>query len=109
MKFRNILNVEEYPGEINNDPSETVQDQNMSIREIMVRFAKGLPTDAKEPIFHGEDEYVPDPRSLDLTERQEIKEKLEETIKSVKNKLNGNKSRKNDVSDGVANGTPEGT
>lgn len=49
-------------------PSQTLPDQTLSMREILSRFTRGIPMDGKVPIF--QDEYSPDPRTLDLTEIQ---------------------------------------
>lgn len=49
-------------------PSVTVPDQSMSVKEILDRFARGLPLDgARVPIWDGEEE-TPDLRRLDLAE-----------------------------------------
>lgn len=68
-----MLNYQPAKGEVNNQPSETVPDQAMSIKEIMTRYAKGLPLGgAKTPTWDEEDD-LPDLRTLDLEERAELK------------------------------------
>lgn len=62
--------------EINTKPGLTVPDQTMSIKEIMERFARGIPMDnvAKIPIYDGEENQLPDIRTLDLSEVQQLTE-----------------------------------
>jgi hypothetical protein len=74
MKIRNIFNAKDYnDNEKNFGPSLTIPDQAMSVREILQRFANGLPLGgSNEPIWEGEDGDGIDPRRLDLAERQEL-------------------------------------
>jgi len=87
LKF-NVTNTLNYnykiqKGEINNKPSQTVPDQTMSIREILTRYAKGLPIESgKVPIYEGED-YTPDPRHMDLADRQEYMEYAKNQIREI--------------------------
>ena len=86
MKFKNILHYTPFKGEVNNEPSLTVPDQTMSMRTILERHSRGLPfTDGKEPIYHGEDEFIPNPLSLDLVDRQEMAE-LRNKVAEIKDK-----------------------
>ena len=59
MTIYNMLNAHERPNldEVNNEPSMTVPDEAMSLREILYRFAQGqeLPI-AHELPYHDEDE-----------------------------------------------------
>lgn len=68
-------------------PSLTVPDMTMSMREILSRFTSGLPMDiGKEPIYH-EDDYEQlgiNPRSLDLTDIHELKENADAVMYEVK-------------------------
>lgn len=57
-----------YHGETFTLPSLTIPDQTMDIREILNRYAQGLPIEQKEPIFNDEEE-LPDWKKLDLSER----------------------------------------
>lgn len=84
---RTWFNPPEVIGEINNLPSETVPDQTLSVKEIMVRYARGLPLEGQRvPIWNGEDDDMPDPRTLDLSERQDFAEQAKEELKQLKNK-----------------------
>ncbi len=72
--------------ETNDEPSLTVPDQTMTIREILTRFSRGLPIDQKIPIYNesDSDEYFPDPRHMDLAERQELSEIFREELYQIK-------------------------
>lgn len=79
--------------------SETVPDQSLTIREIMNRYAKGLPLgghDLNEAIYDEESEGV-NPNTLDLVDIQEIMEKkssAEGTIKEKKERAAAQKKEK---------------
>ena len=67
-------------------PSLTIPDQTMSMRTILERHARGLPIDGvKTPIWDEEDD-LPDWRTLDLSERQELAEHYKQEIQSIKNR-----------------------
>jgi len=80
----NAFSVPETEGEINVEPSQTIPDHNMTMREIVSRYTRGLPINTKVPIYDGEEEYYPDPRSLDLTEIQALKDQAATTIKKYR-------------------------
>lgn len=71
------------PGETNPYPSQTIPNEAMSIREIMIRYSRGLPIDGKVPIFDEEND-LPDPRKLDLAEIQQLREEYEAELKQIK-------------------------
>lgn len=90
FKIANTLNYQfkKQTGEVNNKPSMTIPDQTMSIREILDRYARGLPIEAgKVPIYDGE-EYSPDPRYMDLADRQEYMEYAKDQIKAYEQQQN---------------------
>lgn len=85
--FRTIINYEPYKGEINNQPDMTIPDQTMSIRTILSRYAHGFkPESIGEPVYHGEDEYIPDPRTLDLVDRQEMHQNISNRVAELMQK-----------------------
>jgi hypothetical protein len=92
MKIRNIFNADEYnDNEVILEPSQTIPDQTMSIRELIKRYASGLPLGGSQnPIYEGEDGDGIDPRRLDLAERQELeiaaRQELAEIEERLKNK-----------------------
>lgn len=55
-------------------PSLTVPDETMTPRQILERYANGLPVmgDNSQPQYYGEEALGIDPRTLDLSEQQEI-------------------------------------
>lgn len=74
------------PGEINNEPSVTVPENTMSIREIINRHAHGLPINASSrvPLYEG-DEPLPDISRMDLAEIQALRESVDAEIKDFQN------------------------
>jgi len=85
--------------ETNNEPSLTIPDQTMSVREILTRFSRGLPIDQKIPTYNESesDEYIPDPRYMDLAERQELSEIFKEELNFYKEQSQNNQTIKSDV------------
>lgn len=85
-------NHEEQQYEINKQKSLTIPDQAMSIKEILSRFARGLDVEGFKPIYDDEDitldDYIPDPRNMDLAERQEYKEYALNELNSFNNRFN---------------------
>lgn len=71
------FDITNFPGERNTLPSKTVPDQTMSIREILVRYSRGLPIDTTVPMYTGEDTDGIDFRTLDISERREMIEAME--------------------------------
>ena len=74
--------------EINTQPSKTVPNQAMTVKELIIRFASGLPlTGAKIPIYEGSEEF-PDINRMDLIERElyylDLKKQREEVEERVK-------------------------
>lgn len=63
-------------------PSLTIPDQSLSIKEILQRYARNQPLHISnfEPIYDGDDNELPDPRTLDLVERQEMAENFREQL-----------------------------
>jgi hypothetical protein len=97
MKIRNILNYQSFDKtyEKNGQPSQTVPDQTMSIREILRRYGQGLPLGgSKEPIFEGEDGDGIDPRRLDLAERQELEIAARQELAEIEERLKSKKVEK---------------
>jgi hypothetical protein len=83
-------NAHRFTGEVNNEPSETIPDQSMSIRTLLDRYSRGLPISGERtPICQQGDDFndMPDPRTLDLAERQEFAELYQQELKSLKKTL----------------------
>lgn len=78
----------EYKGQGNFGESKTVPDQSMTLRELLIRYAKGLPLEgAKTPIWEGEEGFDVDPEKLDLAEREELAEKAREELKAINERV----------------------
>jgi len=87
MKWNNIYTPHWCQGETNNKPSQTVPDQSLSIREIMKRYASGLPLGGgKEEIWLGEDDDLPDTTHMDLADKQAVMEEYAEELKQIKSR-----------------------
>jgi hypothetical protein len=105
MKVKNSMNASQFEKnyEKNGLPSMTVPDQTMSIRTILERYSRGLPVGGRTDIYYDEDDTLPDPRTLDLTERQELAEQFVKEIVDTKRKKNVSTNVDNNVdnSEGV--------
>lgn len=87
MKVKNSLNANEFAKnyEKNDLPSLTIPDQTMSIRTILERYTRGLPINGFTPLYDEEDD-LPDPRTLDLAERQELAALYTQEIENTKSR-----------------------
>jgi hypothetical protein len=88
MKVKNSMNANEFPKNYREitDPSLTVPDQTMSVRTILERYARGLPVSGRTDMYYDEDDDLPDPRTLDLAERQELAQQYKQEINEVKSR-----------------------
>lgn len=87
--IKHSMNAHTFPKkyEKNNQPSLTVPDQTMSIRTILERHSRGLPIDGvKVPIWNGEEDDMPDFRTLDLAEREQLADHYKQELQSIKNR-----------------------
>lgn len=93
-----MLNASTFPKkyEASKMPSETVPDQTMSIREILTRYARGLPLAGERvPVYSDDPENdLPDLQHLDLAERQEILEERKEELEDIKRRVAERKKSK---------------
>lgn len=93
------MNYHQFPKEFNpvgSGPPLTVPDQSMSVREIFKRYAQGQPLGGvREELWYGEDEEdnMPDPRTLDLSEIEDITKQSHEFISKVNNDEKERKSK----------------
>lgn len=93
-KFKTQYNAEQFPddGEINNQPSMTVPDMSLSIRQLMDRYARGLPISMKKGEY---DEYDPEDEfysvdfsNMDLAEKEEVARLAGEEVQRLRSVLN---------------------
>ena len=95
--IKTYFNAKPYEGKVFTMPSETIPDQSLTMRQILDRYARGLPLDAKVPQWDDNadlDDVLPDPRRLDLAERQEFAEAAKAELEQVKQKMALKKSKK---------------
>lgn len=88
IKIKNMLNAHESIklGEVNTMPSLTKPDQSMTIREILDRYANGQPlTGQRVPMFD-EGNDLPDPRTLDYAELDELASNFRSELKTIREK-----------------------
>lgn len=107
MKIKNSLNANEFSKNYReiHSPSLTVPDQTMSIRTILERHSRGLPIGGRIDLYYDEDDDLPDPRTLDLAERQELVEQFKQEI----NEVNSRKTKSTIVDKSVDNSTENKT
>lgn len=72
--------------EKNGRASQTIPDQSMSVREMMERHVRGLPVQGIKVPMYDEYDDLPDPRRLDLVERQELSEQYQDKLDQIKKK-----------------------
>ena len=74
--------------ERNNQPSATVPDQAMSVREILVRFANGLGFDSgKVPVWNSPDEIPDNFQHLDLADQRAYLEMNKRNIERIQTEM----------------------
>jgi hypothetical protein len=85
----------QYAGEVNNKPSMTIPDQTMSIREIMNRYARGLPiAGEKFPLYEGDDdENLPDLSRMDKIEKIEATRRIQDEVLDIQKKYEDDKKK----------------
>lgn len=98
MKFKTPYNQRDVVsvGEVNNEPSQTVPDQSMSMSEILRRFAKGLPLGNEQvPLYEGEDDLFNgiNPKTLDLAEMQALREDAAAELEQISINLQNKKDQ----------------
>lgn len=90
--------------EKNKLPSMTIPDATMSLRTLIERYVRGIPMPTKLPIWDKEDvtteDYLPDPKFMDLAERQEMAQNYAQELEQYKLSLQEEQAdheAKNDV------------
>jgi len=88
MKVKNIYSsiLFEKQYEQNNEPSLTIPDQTLSIKQILERYASGQSLEGKTPYYDESEseEYYPEPRYMDLAEREEYANQIKEELQTIK-------------------------
>lgn len=89
MKFRTQYTPIPDKGETNSLPSLTIPNEAMSIREILVRYARGLPINgARVPIYDVEND-LPDPRKMDLADWEEMRKQVQAELDEIRARNSG--------------------
>lgn len=90
-KFRHQFQEEiEVQGEQNTLPSETQQDELLSIKEMLQRHVLGVPVPGHhdgsydDEIEHADDEYFPSIEEMDLSEIADMRDMLTARVKQIK-------------------------
>lgn len=86
---KHSLNAHHFPKQyqVTDQLSVTIPDMSLSIKEILQNHTRGIPMPSLEEIYEGDDIYLPDIHTLDLAERQELKEQYQEQLKSIRQKI----------------------
>lgn len=78
-------------GETNTGKSETIPDQSLTIKEILNRYAKGLPLGGEKiPLYDDEDLEISGFRNfdkLDLADQQTLRENARAEVESIQRKM----------------------
>ena len=87
-RIKNSINAHEYTVDVerNGMPSKTVPDQTMTVREIMERYARGLPIGGSRLPSYDEEDDMPDIKTLDLTEREEYADLFRDELEVINKK-----------------------
>jgi hypothetical protein len=68
--------------------SKTVPDQSMTVRELLERNKRGLPlTGEGHPLYHGDEDYYPNLKTMDLSEIAELRDSVQRDIEQHRAKL----------------------
>jgi len=85
MKWNTQYNPHQVKEETNDSPSLTIPNEALSVREILIRYSRGLPIDERVPIYDEENDLL-DPRKLDLADVQALREQYQEELQNLKEK-----------------------
>lgn len=82
-------NPPEYKGQVNDQPSMTIPDQTLSLKEIQARYARGQSISGSQTVTYGEESLINgiNIRTLDLTELQELREKFAQEYAEIQSKM----------------------
>ena len=103
MKVKNSINAHTFEKKykIVNTPSLTVPDQSMSIRTILERYSRGLPVGGRLDEYYDEEDTMPDYRTLDLVDIQELQQQVKTTFEKHRKKVINNVDNSVENSEGV--------
>ena len=100
MKVKNQFSAQlfEKQYETNNEPSLTIPDQTLSIKQILERYASGQSLEGKTPYYDEEEteEYAPDPRYMDLADREQMEKDYKQEVEYIKTRAQKRKEKTSD-------------
>lgn len=109
--FNTWLNFreEERTEEVNTLPSETQPDEVLTVREMLERHVRGLPVSGSEQGVYLPEEvgFIPDYRTLDLTEIDEYRKSYGEAIERYNNPEPATAATANTDVGGTEHSTPD--
>jgi hypothetical protein len=75
-------------GEINTMPSATILEDTMSLKEMLNRYARGLPLpESRHTPYYNPDHILPNIHALDLVDQQNLKENAILRTEELSNQL----------------------
>jgi hypothetical protein len=85
--YRTWLNASNIPskGEKNNSDSETLPDQNLTVRQLLANYTSGVGLPQSRDGYYSEDQVIP--KWSDLTDKTNSQEYLYQQIEEVKAKI----------------------
>lgn len=93
--MRKVLRKHTYEsrsGEVFTEPSMTVPDQALPLKKILSDYTRGvMPASIRNPEYHGE-EYVPDLKSMDLSELADYMQDVRDEMIDLENEQKRRKS-----------------
>ena len=99
MRVKNYLNRDTFEKNylVFTQPSETIPDQTLTIRQILDRYSRGIPMDIKVETWDENadiDDILPNPKTMDLVDRQEYALQAKAELETIKATLNNKKPKK---------------
>lgn len=85
-----------HKGRVMTGHSMTIPDQSLTIRELISRFTRGMPvTGGADPsTAYFDENELPDPRTLDLVDRENYVKGYSEELQSIQKRLEASKTSK---------------
>jgi hypothetical protein len=100
MRVKNQFSAQlfEKQYETNNEPSLTIPDQTLSIKQILERYASGQSLEGKTAYYDEEEteEYTPDPRYMDLADREQMEKDYKQEVEHIKTRAQKRKEKTSD-------------
>lgn len=92
-------NYQPEEGVINLLPSQTVPDQSLTLRELLVHYTRGgqLPQSQQQPAYYDENVFVPNLKKLDLVELNELHEENTKNAQDAQSRLNDLNKQKEQI------------